>query len=135
MRFYIALLREEADTDIGVSFPDFPGCVTAGSDLDEARANAAEALALHVAGMTEDGEAIPTPASLDCIMADAENNDGIAIAVPLESPARKARYNVTLDVELVAEIDAVTSNRSQFLEEAARARLGMAAKAQRSPRP
>ena len=52
---YIALIRKEADSDFGVSFPDFPGCVTAGKDLDEANAFAREALALHIEGLIEDG--------------------------------------------------------------------------------
>src|ERR1035441_6271666 len=50
---YIAYLHKDKNSDFGVSFPDFPGCITAGSSLDEARAMAAEALALHVAGMRE----------------------------------------------------------------------------------
>ena len=28
MRQYIALIHKDADSDFGVSFPDFPGCVT-----------------------------------------------------------------------------------------------------------
>jgi len=36
MANYIALLQKEEDSDFGVSFPDFPGCVTAGRTLDEA---------------------------------------------------------------------------------------------------
>ncbi len=28
MATYIALLRKEKDTDFGVDFPDFPGCIT-----------------------------------------------------------------------------------------------------------
>jgi predicted RNase H-like HicB family nuclease len=58
---YIAHLHKNKNSDYGVSFPDFPGCVTAGSSLEEARSMAAEALAFHVAGMREDGEAIPAP--------------------------------------------------------------------------
>jgi predicted RNase H-like HicB family nuclease len=42
-----------------VSFPDFPGCVTAGRTSEEARRRAAEALSFHIAGMVEDGEKIP----------------------------------------------------------------------------
>jgi predicted RNase H-like HicB family nuclease len=34
---YIAYLHKDRDSDFGVSFPDFPGCVTAGKTLDEAR--------------------------------------------------------------------------------------------------
>jgi predicted RNase H-like HicB family nuclease len=58
---YIAYLHKDKNSDYGVSFPDFPGCITAGSTLEEARSMAAETLAFHVAGMREDGEAIPEP--------------------------------------------------------------------------
>ena len=47
MRQYIALIHKDTDSDYGVSFPDVPGCVTAGLDLDDARSMAEEALALH----------------------------------------------------------------------------------------
>jgi predicted RNase H-like HicB family nuclease len=67
MRNYIALIRKDADSDHGVSFPDFPGVVTAGTDLDDARSMAEEALALHVDGMVEDGEAIPEPSALEAV--------------------------------------------------------------------
>ena len=56
---YIAFLHKDSDSDFGVSFPDFPGCVTAGATLEEARQLAGEALGLHIEGMNEDGETIP----------------------------------------------------------------------------
>jgi predicted RNase H-like HicB family nuclease len=34
---YIALLRKDPDSDFSVDFPDFPGCITAGSTLEETR--------------------------------------------------------------------------------------------------
>lgn len=43
MTSYVGLLRKDAASDYGVEFPDFPGCVTAGRDLDEARRMAVEA--------------------------------------------------------------------------------------------
>ena len=64
MRQYIALIHKDAESDFGVSFPDLPGCVTAGATLDEARDMAAEALALHLEGLSEDGEAIPEPGTV-----------------------------------------------------------------------
>ena len=33
MASYIALLRKDKDSDFGVDFPDFPGCITAGKDM------------------------------------------------------------------------------------------------------
>lgn len=37
MRQYIGLIHKEDASDYGVSFPDFPGVVTAGASLGEAR--------------------------------------------------------------------------------------------------
>lgn len=53
MQSYVAYLRKEKGSDYGVEFPDVPGCVTAGHTLEEAKANAAEALAGHVAVLQE----------------------------------------------------------------------------------
>jgi hypothetical protein len=41
---YIAIIHKELNSDFGVSFLDFPGCITAGRTLDEAKDMAAEAL-------------------------------------------------------------------------------------------
>lgn len=62
---YVGYLHKDKGSDFGVSFPDFPGCITAGKTLAEARELAVEALALHMAGMIEDGETIPEASTLD----------------------------------------------------------------------
>lgn len=124
MPTYIALLRKDPDSDYGVDFPDFPGCVTAGETVDEARAMAAEALAFHVAGMAEDGFSMPKPSTYAAVVADPDNAD--ALLFPVEVPAKTARalrLNVTLPEDLVAAIDATTQNRSRFLADAAREKL------------
>ena len=82
MRQYIALIHKGPGSDYGVSFPDLPGLATAGVDLDEARAMAAKALALHLEGLTDEGEPIPEPSSLESIMAVRENRDAVAILIP-----------------------------------------------------
>ncbi|MBV8450385.1 MAG: type II toxin-antitoxin system HicB family antitoxin [Hyphomicrobiales bacterium] len=48
MRHYIALIHKDRESDFGISFPDFPGCISAGSTLEEAASMAAEALSGHV---------------------------------------------------------------------------------------
>ena len=103
---YIALLHKDADSDFGVSFPDLPGCVSAGTTLDDARAMAEEALALHLAGLLEDGEAIPEPSGLDAVMADAANRDGVAVLISAPVlAARAVRVNITLPEDLLADVD------------------------------
>lgn len=125
MRQYIALIRKDADSDYGVSFPDLPGCVTAGFDLDEARNMAEEALALHLEGMEADHDPIPEPSSLEAIMTDRENRDGVAILVKAPAKAAKAvRINVTVPENELAEIDRYAAeqgySRSGFLVHAAK---------------
>ncbi|WP_366555940.1 type II toxin-antitoxin system HicB family antitoxin [Aquibaculum sediminis] len=125
MRYYIALIHKDADSDFGVSFPDLPGCVTAGRDLAEARAMAEEALALHLEGLAADGDPVPEPSDLDRVMSDPENREGVAVLVPApEVRMRAVRVNVTFPEDLLASIDAYASrhgfNRSGFLAKAAR---------------
>jgi len=124
---YIALLRKEDTSDFGVDFPDFPGCITAGSTLEEARQMAAEALAFHIEGMAEDGEPIPGASSLDRIMDDVDNRSAVAFLVDAAAAAGSAEVNVPLPKALVAEIDRATTDRTRFLAEAARAKLRGAA--------
>ena len=124
MATYIALLRKDSDSDYGIDFPDFPGCITAGETLEEARLMAAEALAGHVEAMRADGESIPAPTDLDTIMADPDNADAVAFLVSIPGdPGRSKRVQVTLPEDLLDAIDKVASNRSAFLARAARREL------------
>lgn len=81
MTSYIALIRKDPDTDFGVDFPDFPGCISAGLTMEEACTMAAEALAGHIASMKEDGDIIPDPSPLDVVMADPDNADATPILI------------------------------------------------------
>lgn len=125
MRGYIALIHKDAASDYGVSFPDLPGVISAGHTLDEARQMAAEALALHLEGMAEDGTPLPEPSSLEAIMASAENRDGVAVLIdPPPAEARSVRVNITLPADVLEQIDARAERegftRSGFLAMAAR---------------
>jgi predicted RNase H-like HicB family nuclease len=81
---YVALIHKKPDSDYGVSFPDFPGAITAGATLDDARAMAEEVLAFHIQGMTEDGDRIPEPSALKIVMADRSNRKSTPIIVVVE---------------------------------------------------
>ena len=70
MAGYIALVHKDEGTSYGVSFPDVPGCISAGDTFQEAFANAAEALAGHLALMRGDGDAIPAPRSFEELKCD-----------------------------------------------------------------
>lgn len=125
MLHYIGLIHKDPASDYGVSFPDLPGCMTAGRTLDEARALAEDALALHLSGMADDGEAAPEPSSLEAVMADPDNRDGVAVLVPVRGSASRAvRVNITVAEDLLTRIDAHAERegmtRSGFLAAAAK---------------
>ena len=125
MRNYLAFIHKDPESDFTVTFPDFPGCITAGSTMDEARAMAQEALPFHVEGGLEDGEAFPDPMSLeDALAADPMNREAVAflVEVPVEEPI--VRVNITAPKGALASIDryaaSVGMSRSAFLIQAAR---------------
>jgi predicted RNase H-like HicB family nuclease len=125
MRQYIALIHKEADSDYGVSFPDLPGVITAGSNLDEARSMATEALAFHLQGLAEDGEPVPEPSSLEKIMSAKENKDGVAVLIAApDAEVKSVRINVTMPADVLDQIDQYAERegftRSGFLAQAAK---------------
>ncbi len=81
MLAYIALVRKDPDSDYGVDFPDFPGCVTAAKEMEQVRTLAEEALRFHIEGILEDGEPLPKPSSFERVMADPENRQAAALLV------------------------------------------------------
>jgi predicted RNase H-like HicB family nuclease len=54
----------------GVTFPDFPGCVSVGDRIDQAIEGGHEALAAHIELMLEDGDPIPEPSPIDAPLPD-----------------------------------------------------------------
>ena len=125
MATYIAIVHKETKSDFGVSFPDFPGCITAGKNIDEAKDMAQEALTLHIQGMLEDGEQMPSTSRLEEIMNDPDYANAIAylvVSVPDAKP-RTVRVNVTVPEMTLKQIDAAAKkqgmSRSSFLVHAA----------------
>jgi predicted RNase H-like HicB family nuclease len=126
MKHYPALIRKTPDSDYGIEFPDFPGCVTAGLTVGEALTMAEQALALHVDGIRDDGEAIPEPADIEDVLESDEAAGAAAVLIPLaRSKGRAVRFNATMDEFLLERVDFVAKDlgmtRSGLLATASRA--------------
>ena len=125
---YVATIHEE-DGVFGVSFPDLPGCVTTAETMHSAIARAAQALALHVAGIIEDGAAPPEPRTVEQLRADEPDwmNGAILALILVEVPGKALRVNISLEEGLLARIDRAAASagqsRSGFLSAAARDRI------------
>jgi predicted RNase H-like HicB family nuclease len=55
------VIYEPTPSGFSAYVPDLPGCVAAGKSLEEARDLIAEAIAMHIEGMRQDGEPVPEP--------------------------------------------------------------------------
>jgi predicted RNase H-like HicB family nuclease len=101
---YIALVHKEKNSDYGVSFPDFPGCVSAGKTVDQAKLMAQEAALSHISLLKEMQEPIPTPSTLEQIMANCENRDAFALLIEIPS-SHVVRINITVAEDTLFLID------------------------------
>jgi predicted RNase H-like HicB family nuclease len=130
-RQFVAVLERGENGGYGVFFPDLPGCVSAGDTAEEAMRGAREALALHVEGMSEDGQALPEPSSIHAFGEEDFPESAVEtlflVPVPEGVDAPKdvpVRVNVSLPQRLLTRIDAVAEaqglTRSGLLSQAAR---------------
>ena len=129
---YVALLDGHAGA-YGVIVPDLPGCSSGGATIDEAVANAQEAVALWADEMAAQGGEVPVPRPVETALADPEVAAAVAagnaiILVPLIREAGRAtRINISLDRGLLEAIDEAAAarrlTRSAFLASAAREKI------------
>jgi antitoxin HicB len=87
MPYYIALIHKEDDSSYGVSFPDWPGVITAGDTIDDAVQKASEVLQFAAEDWaTHTGSRVPAPSTIDDLRKGAEfremAKDAIVVAVP-----------------------------------------------------
>src|SRR5581483_12153383 len=77
MNFLVAI-HKDPDSDYGVSVPDLPGCISAGSTFAEALTMVKEAIELHLESMLEDGQDIPDPTTdIEKLRSEPDYRDAI----------------------------------------------------------
>ena len=59
-----AIVVERAKRNFAAYVPDLPGCVATGATVEETERLLREAIAVHIAGMREDGVPVPAPTSV-----------------------------------------------------------------------
>ncbi|MDE5446865.1 HicB family protein [Bradyrhizobium sp. CSA207] len=89
MAHYVAIIEDAGpDHAVGVWFPDLPGCISGGDDIDEALRP--EALELYAQDLVEDGRPLPQPRTLTELKADPDVADDLRnyMVALIELPAR-----------------------------------------------
>ena len=59
-----AAIYAKTGTGYSAHIPDLPGCIATGQTLEQTKRRMAEAVALHIQGMQEDGDPIPEPTTV-----------------------------------------------------------------------
>lgn len=117
---YAAAFAKEEDGGYSVRFPQLDGCLTQGDTLEEAMANAREAMSLHLYGMEEDGEAIPEAE----LLPQVEPGETVVLIRAWMTPFREQMRNqsvkktLTIPSWLNAAAEAAHVNFSQVLQSA-----------------
>jgi predicted RNase H-like HicB family nuclease len=94
MPSYIAVVHKDPESCYGVQFPDVPGAFSAGDTIDEAVANAAEAIAFAAEDWEElQGMPFPLPRTIDQLRSDPTSTEaaegGMLLIVPFDPPSRR----------------------------------------------
>ncbi len=127
--FYPAYFRHVQSGGYSVDFPDLPGCISAGTTLEEALAMAREALSLHLYGLLEDGEELSTPSDPTLVAAEPG-----AFVAPVEGRPdmirdeirnRSVKKTLTIPYWLNEEAERNHINFSEVLQEALKERIGV----------
>jgi predicted RNase H-like HicB family nuclease len=126
MRYPIAIELGGPDTAYGVVVPDLPGCFSAGDTLDDAIANASEAIAAWIDSAIDAGRDVPAPGPIDRHREDPDLTrwvGALADVDPAGLSTKAERVNITLPANVLRRIDGFATRhgetRSAFLARAA----------------
>ena len=132
MLYPIAIEPGDDSRAFGVVVPDIPGCFSAGETLDEAIANAREAIDFHLDGLAEDNAESPVARSFAKHQANPEYAGWIWAVVEVDVTrylGKAEKINITLPASLIRRIDEFVSrhpeyrSRSGFLAQSALDRI------------
>lgn len=132
---YSAIFTPEEAGGWSIHFPDVPGAITQGDSIEEGMINAIDALSAILA-LGKKGVDYDNPRPFEDVEKGMDTGERVFAVAPdlkimadyLKEARPKVRVNVMLEQEVKAAIDAYTKktaglDRSQFLNDAARARL------------
>lgn len=128
MLYPIAIETGDNEHAYSVAFPDLPGCFSAGDTLDEALANAKEAVEFYLEDLAERGKLPPQAGELSVWQKDEEYQGWAWAVVDVDVEpflGKASKVNVTLPNLVTKKIDDIVKvhpeykSRSHFLQVAA----------------
>lgn len=119
---YLAVIHKDSDSDFGIAFPDFPGCVSGGETIEETILEGTKALHSHIQALIACGNPIPEPRDFSSLFNHDLVEGGMVVSVPYFPPAETKRINMTIREDHLKTIDRIAElvgkTRSAFMVEA-----------------
>lgn len=116
MHYPIAIEIGTGKQAFGVVVPDLPGCFSAGDTLEEALANAEEAIAAWMEAELDAGRSIPLPSAMSALQGRREHK-GWAWAIAQVDPTKFddtiERIDITLPRRVLSKIDAAAKSAGE----------------------
>jgi predicted RNase H-like HicB family nuclease len=122
--YYPVAIEPGTETEaFGVVVPDLPGCFSAGDSMEEAMANAAEAITAWIEATLDAGQDLPPPSRIDVLRDRHQEWATWAWAVVKVDPAvlddHLERVNISLPRRVLHRLDALArasgETRSGFI--------------------
>lgn len=110
---YPIVIHKDKNSDYGVTFPDLPGCFSAGNTIEEAIIDAQEAAECHIEGILLDSEPIPVASSIENHQTKPDFKDGIWALVDVDISKlslKSKRVNITIPERLLSSVDYMQKN-------------------------
>jgi predicted RNase H-like HicB family nuclease len=108
VRYPIAIEPGDENTAFGVVVPDLPGCFSAGDTMDEAIANAEEAINVWIEAALDQGAEIPAPSPVARWANDAEYSGWVFGVIKVDPAALDEtieRVNITIPKRVLYRLD------------------------------
>ena len=105
---YAIVIHKDQESDYGVTFPDIPGCFSAGDTIEEAISMAQEAAECHIEGLLLDSEPVPvaTPIANHQNKQDYQDALWALIEIDLDKLSiQPKRVNILITERLLTSID------------------------------
>lgn len=110
MRYPVAIEAGDDRTAWGVVVPDLPGCFSAGDTLEEALAQAEDAIIGWISAAIDSGQDIPPPSPIELLRAAHADMEGWIWALVSIDPAMLddtlERVNISLPRRVLHRLDA-----------------------------
>lgn len=129
-RYHFVVHHDGPGTSYGISFPDFPGAITAAHAQEHIYDAAKDVLEAHIAFLIREGDPVPEPMPVDDVVAHEDAAGALFIGLVQagsQPTGRVVRANISMDERLLREIDRAAKargmTRSAFLADGARRML------------